>query len=155
MKAPRSSAASTAGCSGILRSANSPALTIPSARSARLKEAWGTLDQKVEDRNRSRLSCALCEEPCRDCNEQRQANATNYCASTSAGLLSFPWQALRSPCQAVMLSTILPRLCGAPSSISWAKRASSSGSTVPTSATSFPLSNNSVILFSRAAVTST
>jgi hypothetical protein len=58
-------------------------------------------------------------------------------------------------CQAAMLSTILPRLCGAPASISWAKRASSSGSTVPTSVTSFPLSNSAVILSSRAVVTST
>ena len=32
---------------------------------------------------------------------------------------------------AATLSTILPRLCGAHSSISWATRASSSGSTVP------------------------
>jgi len=58
-------------------------------------------------------------------------------------------------CHAAMLSTILPRLCGAPASISWAMRASSSGSTAPTLVTSFPLSNNFVISFSRAPVTST
>lgn len=58
-------------------------------------------------------------------------------------------------CQAVMLSTILPRLCDAPPSISCAMRASSSGSTVPTFVTSLSLSNNSVILFSLAVVTST
>jgi len=57
--------------------------------------------------------------------------------------------------QAATFRTILPRLCGAPSSMSWALRASSSGSTVPTSVTSFPLSNSSAILFSRAVVTST
>src|SRR5262245_55448951 len=51
--------------------------------------------------------------------------------------------------------TIFPRRCGRPASISWAMRASSSGSTVPTCVTSFPLSNSSVILFSRAVVTST
>ena len=60
-----------------------------------------------------------------------------------------------SRCQAAIRSTILPRLCGAPASISWAVRASSSGSTVPTCANSFPLSNSSVILISRAVVTST
>src|SRR5205823_1397879 len=41
--------------------------------------------------------------------------------------------------QGAMLSTILPRLCGAPASISWAARASSSGSTVPTSGRIFRL----------------
>jgi len=57
--------------------------------------------------------------------------------------------------QAAMLSTIFPRLCGAPPSISWALRASSSGSTVPTFVTNFPLSNSSETSFSRAVVTST
>src|SRR4051794_7777950 len=56
--------------------------------------------------------------------------------------------------QAATLSTILPRLCGSPPSISCAARACSSGSTVPTFVASFPLSNSSVILFSPVVVTS-
>ena len=65
------------------------------------------------------------------------------------------WAAPLLDCQAAILSTILPRSCGAPPSISWAIRASSNRSTVPTSVTSLPLSNSSVTLFSRAVVTST
>jgi hypothetical protein len=69
--------------------------------------------------------------------------------------LSFPSKCYPTCCQVAMLSTIFPRLCGAPPSISWAMLASSSGSTVPTCVTSLPLSKSSVILFSRAVVTST
>jgi hypothetical protein len=48
-------------------------------------------------------------------------------------------------CQAATLSTILPRLCGAPPSISCATRPSSNGSTVPTPVTTLPLPNNAPI----------
>lgn len=52
-------------------------------------------------------------------------------------------------------SRIFPLLCGAPASISCALRASSSGSTVPTSVVSFRLSNNLDSVPSLFALTST
>jgi hypothetical protein len=55
----------------------------------------------------------------------------------------------------LIFSTIFPRRCGAPASISCAARACSSGRTVPTWVASFPLSKSSEIAFRRAVVTST
>ena len=52
-----------------------------------------------------------------------------------------------------LLQLVLPRLCGAPPSISCAVRACSNGRTVPTRAVNLPRSNKSLIVSSRAVVT--